>query len=238
MALMVDNSKTYLRQMDNSEVSKDLWTKLKNGQLTSYIWRKGQTQPYELKSISLIDDATIKIVAADEFHNKIMLGEFPGISVFFKFKHSEEVQYFASGQFEADSGGKYGIVKLAGPYFVSTKRSTCRYLTTDMDRISVTLAGHTFNCFDISSGGFSTEVNRESFGGLTKGSTFEQVVLKYQLKNFTIPNVQLVNLIDVIGQPERVRLAFKFEGLRPKDEDAIWVEVNKSIKKIVDLMGQ
>lgn len=237
MALMVDNSKTYLRQMDKNEVEKDLWPKLKSGQLTSSIWRKGQTQPYQLVSVAVTGEATLK-VAAEDFYNKILLSEFPGISVFMKFKATEEIQFFASGQFKADGDGKHGIVTLSAPYFVSTKRSTCRYLTTDMDRISLNLAGHTFNCFDISSGGFSTEVKREECGGLTKGSSFEQVNLKYQLKNFIIPTVQLINIIDVIGQPDRVRLAFKFEGMRPQDEDALWVEVNKSIKKIVDLMGQ
>lgn len=235
MALMVDNSKTYLRQMEESEVQKDFWSKITA--LVPYIWRKGQSRPYELKLIQYNGGTTI-VVSADDFSSKTMVADFASIPVFLKFKLNEDNQYFASGHLVTHDLGKTFEVTLQGPYFVTTKRTTCRYLTTDFDRISVKIAGHTFHCFDISSGGFSTEVKRDSYGGLTKGSVFEQVELRYSFKNFVIPTVKLVNIIDVIGRPELVRLAFKFEGLKPKDEDALWFEVNQSIKKVVDLMGQ
>lgn len=233
---MVDNSKTYLRQMEESEVQKDFWSRLTKGPLQTYVWRDGQTKPYEMKGVQLVANAAIKLTASDDFQVKTISSEFPGLRVFLKFKVSEETQYFVSGDFELS--GKDLVVHLKPPYFVTTKRSTCRYLTTEMDRIALTVAGHSFNCFDISSGGFSTEVKRDQYGGLTKGSAFEQVHLKYQLKNFTIPTVRLVNIMDVLGRPDWVRLAFKFEGMKPQDEDALWVEVNKSIKKAVDLMAQ
>lgn len=234
MSLMVDNSKTYLRQMEESEVQKEFWTRL--AKLSGYIWRQGQTRPYELKKLQQTGPEQLT-VSSDDFSNKTMQQDFIGISVFLKFKSSDEVQYFASGQLTQGDGKEF-TVQLAPPYFVTTKRATCRYLTTPTDRITLTVAGHTFASFDISSGGFSTEVRRDQYGGLSKGSAFEQVVLKYNLKNYTIPTVKLVNIIDVIGQPDKVRLAFKFEGLKPQEEDALWVEVNKSIKKLVDLMGQ
>lgn len=231
---MVDNSKTYLRQMEESEVQKEFWPRL--AKLTGFIWRQGQTRPYELKKLTQ-SGAEKLIVSSDDFSNKTMHQDFVGLSVFVKFKSTDDVQYFASGQLISGDGKDF-TVQLAPPYFVTTKRATCRYLTTPTDRISLTVAGHTFSCFDISSGGFSTEVRKDQYGGLSKGSSFEQVVLKYNLKNYTIPTVKLVNIIEVIGRPDMARLAFKFEGLKPQEEDALWVEVNKSIKKLVDLMGQ
>ena len=236
MSLMVDNSKTYLREMEASEVQKDFWPRV--GKLSAFLWRQGQTKPFDLKSVIAVRENTIKILPTDEYHQKTLIADFPGLNVFMKFKASEELQFFVSGQFALDENGKDFIIHLQAPFFVTTKRSACRYLTTKMDRISLTVAGHTFSCFDISSGGFSTEVKKDQYGGLTKGSSFEDVDLKYNFKSFKIPTVKLVNIIDVIGHPDKVRLAFKFEQMKPKEEDALWVEVNNSVKKLVDLMGQ
>ena len=236
MTLLIDNSKTYLRPMEAAEVVKEFWPRLHQGQLQASLWRKGQTLAYAMKSATHIGDETITL-EADDFITKTMRAEFLAEKIFTKFRASDDLQFFASGQLGWDEKlGKFTLV-LEMPFYTSTKRASCRYMTTSVDRISMNVAGHLFYCFDVSSGGFSTEVQRDQYGGLVKGSEFEQVVLKYNLKNFTIPLVKLVNLIDIPGRPKEVRLAFKFEDMRPNIEDAIWIEVNKSIKKMVDLKG-
>ena len=77
----------------------------------------------------------------------------------------------------------------------------------------------------------------EKYGGMEKGTVFEKAELKYNLKKFIIPKVVLVNVIENKDQPGWVRLAFKFEGLRTSEEDALWVEVNRSVKRLADLLG-
>lgn len=236
MTVMLDNSKIYLRPMEGSEVVKEFWPRLQKDQLQAFVWRKGQSVPYQMKEAKHIADETITLEAPD-FETKTMKSDFLQEVIFTKFRASDDLQYFAAGNLAWDEGLKRFTLVLKPPFFVTTKRATCRYISAPTDRISMNVAGHLFYCFDISSGGFSTEVQKDQYGGLTKGSVFEQVQLKYNLKSFVIPKVKLVNLIEMPGKGNQVRLAFKFEEVRPQMEDAIWIEVNKSIKKMVDLMG-
>ena len=99
------------------------------------------------------------------------------------------------------------------------------------------VAGHVFSCYDISSGGFSTLLKSDEAGGLEKGQVFEKAELKYNLKRFTIPKVRLMNVIPM-DKSEWTRYAFKFEGLKVVDEDALWVEVNNSVRTLAALLGQ
>ena len=71
-----------------------------------------------------------------------------------------------------------------------------------------------------------------------RSTSFEQVELKYNVKRFTIPKVTLVNIIEDKNETSgRVKLAFKFEGLKTALEDSIWVEVNKSVQRLAQLLN-
>jgi hypothetical protein len=237
MSITSDNSKTYLRQMESSELEREFWKRLKADKHEGFIWKKDQTEPYSMSAIldkSAKDSIALEI---DKTYAGIIKENYSGLTVFVKFKFSDTTQVFTSGRLSFDEANKCFKVQLISPFFITTKRSACRYTTTDVDRIKVSFAGFTFDCYDISSGGFSALVKRDSFGGLEKGQSFEKADLKYNVKRFEIPKITLVNIIENKDQPDWVRLAFKFEGLKPTVEDTIWVEVNTSVKRLADLLG-
>ena len=240
MSVLDENSKTFLRQMDIEEVGKDFWVRMKKGGVETSIWRRGQTAPYTVGVAMGPTEATsfeALVLEVDKTYLGIFQENMNGIPVFLKFKFNSELQYFTSGHIDWNSEQKKFIVRLGQPFFVTTKRSACRYVSTDVDRIRLSIAGHAFDCYDISSGGFSTLVQTAKYAGMEKGSVFEKAELKYNLKKFIIPKVRLVNIIENKEQPDWIRLAFKFEGMRTSEEDALWVEVNKSVKRLADLLG-
>ncbi len=235
-----DNSKTYLRQMDADELGKDLWPRLKKGG-ELFIWRQGQVEPYVVKAVygafekSGFRDLPIEV---DRNYRDIFKETFRQIPIFLKFKFEAELQYFTSGEIDWNEEQDKFVIKITGAFFVTTKRAACRYVVSTTDRIQVTMAGHSFSVFDISSGGFSAMVDPNKYGEMEKGTVFEQVELKYNLKKFMIPKVTLVNIIEDKNQSSsRVKLAFKFESLKTSLEDSIWVEVNKSVQRLAQLLG-
>lgn len=235
-----DNSKTYLRQMDADELSKDLWPRLKKGG-ELFIWRQGQVEPYAVKAVygafekSGFKDLPIEV---DRNYQEIFKETFRKIPIFLKFKFDAELQYFTSGEIDWSEAQSKFVINIIGAFFVTTKRAACRYVASTTDRIQVTMAGHSFSVYDISSGGFSALVDSNKYGSMEKGTVFEQVELKYNVKKFVIPKVTLVNIIDNKNENTgRVKLAFKFEGLKTSLEDSIWVEVNKSVQRLAQLLG-
>jgi hypothetical protein len=230
MSFMSDNAKTFLKQMDAQEVEQEFLPRLKKG-LESFLWRKGQDDPYPVQA-KAAGEGVVEVIV-DAGHRTIFRQSYVGQPVFLKFKVDAERQYFTSGVLKLD-GDKF-LVPLGAPFFVTTKRSTCRYLATNFDRIEMRVAGHLFQCHDISSGGFSAQVARAKLGGMEKGMLFEQGELKYALKRFTIPKLRLVALLDVPGRPDELKIAFQFEGMKTSDEDALWRAVNASIKKLADM---
>lgn len=233
MSFLSGNSKTYLKQLEPHEVEAEFWPKLPSVEET-YLWRKGQTTPYTVKPLKREGDELH--LSVDRSLEKIFKQEYPGLLVMLKFKLDDR-QYFSSGTFGWDAEAEKFVVKMTDQFFVSTKRSACRYLASEFDRIQLTVAGHAFICHDVSSGGFSTVVPRARFEGLQKGLVFEQAILKYSLTSFTIPKVKLVAIIDVPGSPDKMKVAFQFEGMKSQDEDALWVKVNASVKKLADIVG-
>lgn len=227
---MSDNAKTFLKQMDAQEVEQEFLPRLKKG-LESFLWRKGQDDPYPVQA-KAAGEGVVELVV-DAGHRNIFRQSYVGQPVFLKFKVDVERQFFTSGELQLE-GDKF-LVALGAPFFVTTKRSTCRYLATNFDRIELRVAGHLFQCHDVSSGGFSAQVSRAKLGGMEKGMVFEQAELKYSLKRFTIPRLRLVALLDVPGRPDEVKVAFQFEGMKTSDEDALWRAVNASIKKLADM---
>lgn len=237
---MNDNSKTFLRQMNDEEIPKEFWAKVQKTKPEGFLWRSGQTEPYSVSILyqpSADNNFKCVVLDVDPTYFEIFKDKFKNLSVFLKFKFSVDAQFFTSGPIEFNVGLNKFVVLLGQPFFVTTKRTTCRYSPTDIDRINVNLAGHSFDCYDISSGGFSALVKKGSVEGMQKGMSFEQVELKYNVKKFQIPKVTLVNIIENKDQPDWIRLAFKFEGLRPSEEDAIWVEVNRSVQRLAELLG-
>jgi hypothetical protein len=233
-----DNSKTYLRQMEADEPSKELWPKLKKGGEV-YVWKKGQATPYTVKiDFARFEKSNFQELPfeVDKSYLEVLKGSFHNIPLLLKIKITADNQYFSSGEVRWDEADQRFKVNLNGPFFVTTKRSSCRYVTSATDRISVTVMGHVFSAFDISSGGFSTVVSALRYASMEKGTTLEQVELKYNLKKFTIPKITLVNVIPMKGDGALIRLAFKFEGLKVPVEDSIWVEVNKSVQRLAQLM--
>lgn len=235
-----DNSKTYLRQMDADELGKDLWPRLKKGS-DLFIWRQGQVEPYAVKAVygafekSGFKDLPIEV---DRNYQEIFKENFRKIPIFLKFKFDAELQYFTSGEIDWSEAQSKFVISITGAYFVTTKRAACRYVVSTTDRIQVTMAGHSFTVYDISSGGFSAMVDANKYGSMEKGTIFEQVELKYNVKKFVIPKVVLVNVIESKNEnSERVKLAFKFDGLKTSLEDSIWVEVNKSVQRLAQLLG-
>lgn len=235
-----DNSKTFLRQMNDEDIPKEFWPKVKKSRPEGFLWRAGQTEPYSVNIVyqaSADNDFKCVVLDVDQTYVEILKENLKNIRVFLKFKFSLEVQFFTSGPIEFNSGLNKFVVLLGQPFFVTTKRTSCRYSPTETDRIKINLAGHIFDCFDISSGGFSTLIKNGSVEGLEKGMTFEHAELKYNVKKFMIPKVTLINVIQNKDQQEWVRLAFKFEGLKTSEEDAIWVEVNRSVLRLAELLS-
>jgi len=236
---MIDaNSKTYLRQMETEELARELWPKLKKGGEV-FVWKKGQATPYTVKiDFAKFEKSDHQVLAfeVDRSFLEVLKGSFHNISLLLKIKFSADTQYFSSGPVKWDEADQRFKVTLGGPFFVTTKRSSCRYVTSSTDRIAVSVMGHSFSTFDISSGGFSTVVPSSKYAAMEKGTSFEEVELKYNHKRFTIPKMTLVNVIPVTGHSDLIRLAFKFEGLKPSVEDSIWVEVNKSVQRLAQLM--
>ena len=235
-----DNSKTYLRQMDADELGKDLWPRLKKGG-ELFIWKQGQADPYNVKAVyGAFEKSGFQAlpIEVDRSYQAIFQESFKKTSIFLKFKFSADLQYFTSGVIDwSEEQGKF-VVKITGAYFVSTKRAACRYVVSTTDRIQITMAGHSLSVFDISSGGFSAMVDTKKYGTMEKGATFEQLELKYNVKKFLIPKVVLVNITEDKNESStRVKLAFKFEGLKVALEDSIWVEVNKSVQRLAQLLG-
>ncbi len=233
MALSEDNSKTYLRQMDGAELARDFWPAFGSQGLPAALWRKGQSDPWEVRLFApsaLGGPLPVEVPA--KVHG-IFSGDYVGVVVYLKITVAPDKHFFTSGTVESRDGGL--VIVLGSPVFVTTKRSACRYLPSPQERIHLALLGHNLPCFDISSGGFSTQVPRDRIGGFEKGQVYEHVELRYQGKTFAIPKVLVVNVMDVPGRPELVRYAFKFEGLKTRDEEAIWIEVNNSIKRMAHL---
>jgi hypothetical protein len=237
---MNDNSKTYLRQMDADELGKDLWPRLKKGG-ELFIWKQGQVEPYTVKPLyAAFEKSGFQAlpIEVDRSYQVIFKESFKQTPIFLKFKFGPDIQYFTSGVIDWSEEQDKFVVKITGAYFVTTKRAACRYVVSTTDRIQITMAGHSFSVFDISSGGFSTMVDTNKYGTMEKGTTFEQVELKYNVKKFVIPKVTLVNIIEDKNESSaRVKLAFKFEGLKVALEDSIWVEVNKSVQRLAQLLG-
>lgn len=204
------------------------------------MWKKDQSDPYSVSfqySASQKANFDYLYFSIDKTFAGIIKDKYLGLVIFVKLKFSEDVQLFTNGELSWDDSLHSFRLSCSGHFFITTKRSTCRYTTTDVDRIQMSFAGHVFECFDISSGGFSVLIKKGSVSGLEKGMVFEKGMLKYNLKNFEIPKITLVNVIENRDQPDWVRLAFKFDGLRPVIEDALWVEVNTSVKRLADLLG-
>ena len=63
---MNDNSKTFLRQMNDEEIPKEFWAKVQKTKPEGFLWRSGQTEPY---SVSILyrpsADNNFKCVAID-----------------------------------------------------------------------------------------------------------------------------------------------------------------------------
>ena len=235
-----DNSKTYLRQMDADELGKDLWPRLKKGG-DFFIWRQGQIEPYAVKGLySPFEKSGFQQlpIEVDRNYLEIFKQSFRQIPIFLKIKFDAELQYFTSGEIDWNEEQQRFVIQITGAFFVTTKRAACRYVASTTDRIQITMAGHAFSVYDISSGGFSVLVDANKYGSMEKGTAFEQVELKYNVKKFTIPKVVLVNVIQPKTEDSsRVKLAFKFEGLKVALEDSIWVEVNKSVQRLAQLLG-
>ncbi len=224
--------------MDAEELVKDLWPRTKKTLPEFSFWRKGsepytatilynQTETTEFKSL---------IIDVDRSYVEVFKEKFRDVTVMMKFKFSVDVQYFSSGNIDWNPSVNKFVIHLGQPFFVTTKRSSCRYVSSNADRIQLKLAGQTFTCYDISSGGFSTLIKNEEVGGIEKGQVFEKAELKYNLKRFIIPKVRLVNIIPM-DKSEWTRYAFKFEGLKVVEEDALWVEVNNSVRNLAHLVG-
>jgi hypothetical protein len=232
MSFLSDNSKTYLKQMEPREVEAEFWSKLSSVEETN-LWRKGQSDPYTVKALKR--DGERLFISVDRALEPIFKQDYQNQLVMLKFKIQDR-QYFSSGTFSWNDGAGKFVVQLGSPFFVSTKRSACRYLASDFDRIQLTVAGHAFPCHDVSSGGYSSIVLKARYEGLEKGVVFEQAQLKYSVTTFSIPRVKLLAILDVPGRPDYMKVAFQFEGMKTKDEDALWVKVNASVKKLADLL--
>ncbi len=240
MSVVSENSKTYLRELEKSELDVQFWNRLKSMPCEGSMWKKDQADPYGVEfnyELSKKSDFTHLYLGIDKVYAGIIKEKYLGLNIFVKLKFNEEHQVFTSGALSWDETHHSFRILVQGHFFITTKRSACRYTTTEVDRIQMSFAGHVFECYDISSGGFSTLLKRDAVSGLTKGMTFEKGMLKYNLKHFEIPKVTLVNIIENKDQPDWVRLAFKFEGLKTILEDALWVEVNTSVKRLADLLG-
>ncbi len=240
MSIVSDNSKTYLRELEKSELEAQFWNRLKSNPCEGSFWKKDQIDPYTAEfnyQLSQNANFTYLYLSIDKTYAGIIKDKYLGLNIYVKLKFSDEHQVFTSGELSWDDASKLFRILVNGHFFITTKRSTCRYTTTELDRIQMSFAGHVFECFDISSGGFSVLLKRDAFAGLEKGMTFEKGILKYNLKNFEIPKITLVNIIENKEQPDWLRLAFKFEGLKTILEDALWVEVNTSVKRLADLLG-
>lgn len=240
MSVVSENSKTYLRELEKSELQVQFWNRLKNSPCEGSLWKKDQANPYEVEftyGLSQKSGFTYLYLMIDKIYAGIIKEKYLGLNVFVKLKFNEEHQLFTSGTLSWDEEDNSFRIQLQGHFFITTKRSACRYTTTEVDRIQMSFAGHVFECYDISSGGFSVLLKKDSVAGLSKGMTFEKGMLKYNLKHFEIPKITLVNVIENKDQPEWVRLAFKFQGLKTIIEDSLWVEVNTSVKRLADLLG-
>ena len=240
MSVVSENSKTYLRELEKSELEAQFWNRLKSSPCEGSLWKKDQADPYGVEfnyELSQKSGFTHLYLRIDKIYAGIIKDKYLGLNVFVKLKFSEEHQLFTSGTLSWDEGNNSFRIQVQGHFFITTKRSACRYTTTDVDRIQMSFAGHVFECYDISSGGFSVLIKKVSVAGLSKGMSFEKGMLKYNLKHFEIPKIILVNVIENKDQPDWVRLAFKFEGLKTVLEDALWLEVNTSVKRLADLLG-
>lgn len=240
MSVVSENSKTYLRELEKTEIESQFWNRLKSTPCEGSLWKKDQADPYQVEfnyELSNKSGFTHLYLTIDKVYAGIIKDKYLGLVGFVKLKFSEEHQLFTSGELSFDETNQSFRLQTQGRFFITTKRSACRYTTTEVDRIHMSFAGHVFECYDISSGGFSVLLKRDSVAGLSKGMTFEKGILKYNLKHFEIPKVTLVNVIENKDQPDWVRLAFKFEGLKTVLEDALWVEVNTSVKRLADLLG-
>ena len=240
MSVVSENSKTYLRELEKSELEAQLWNRLKNTPCQGSLWKKEQADPYGVEfnyELSKKAGFAYLYLSIDKIYAGIITDSYLGLTVFVKLKFSEENQLFTSGELSWDEAKSSFRLLAQGRFFITTKRSACRYTTTEVDRIQMSFAGHVFQCYDISSGGFSVLLKKDSVTGLSKGMSFEKGMLKYNLKHFEIPKIVLVNVIENKDQPDWVRLAFKFEGLKTMIEDSLWVEVNTSVKRLADLLG-
>jgi len=240
MSVVNENSKTYLRELEKSELEAQLWNRLKNTPCQGSLWKKEQADPYGVEfnyELSKKAGFAYLYLSIDKIYAGIITDSYLGLTVFVKLKFSEENQLFTSGELSWDEAKSSFRLLAQGRFFITTKRSACRYTTTEVDRIQMSFAGHVFQCYDISSGGFSVLLKKDSVTGLSKGMSFEKGMLKYNLKHFEIPKIVLVNVIENKDQPDWVRLAFKFEGLKTMIEDSLWVEVNTSVKRLADLLG-
>ncbi len=237
---LADNSKTYLKQMSFEEIAVDFWERVKKGAPESFLWEQGQPKPFAIVLLygpSQKSEFKSAVFDIDKTYFEVLKDKWAGKQVLLKFKFSSDQQFFTSGTLEYLPTLDKLAVLLGKPFFVSTKRSSCRYSPSKFDRIAVVVGEKKFDCYDISSGGFSTLVKRADVPPeFVKGAAFDAAELAYNGRKFPIPKAVLVNLIDPKDDPAWIKLAFKFEGLKPEEEDRIWVEVNRSVQKIAELL--
>jgi hypothetical protein len=89
MGVLDENSKTFLRQMDQDEVLKEFWPDVKKGNIESFVWRKGQADPYPM-SVDYDNSEATKfsqlVIEVEKKLQALFQENFNNITVFLKFK--------------------------------------------------------------------------------------------------------------------------------------------------------
>jgi hypothetical protein len=201
--------------------------------LSLTVWEKGENEEQAELYIVLDYNPELKIFKlkpTGKLMTKITGSTKAGKIVLIKIPFDDKIHYFTGGKLKFHAEDLSYSMEIQQDIFKSQQRGNFRLNASEVIPIQFKIDDQVFPALDISTGGTSFIIDQSEIERFPKGSLFRECTLRFDRKNYYIPQAIVAIHIPMTGEDGvvngKVKIGISFKELARKTEDELYIKIS------------
>jgi hypothetical protein len=196
------------------------------------VWEKGESEDQAELFMAIeycAETKTIKMQPTGNIITKITGSSKAGKLVLIKVPIEDRIHYFTGGKFTFNAENLTYSLEIQQDIFKSQQRKNFRLNANSSIPIQFKIDEQVFDAFDISTGGTSFLVDEIDKKRFPKGKIFKDCTLRFDRKNYYIPESIIALLISMTDEDEKpngkIKVGISFNNLPRKTVEELYIKI-------------
>lgn len=215
---------------------------------TLTVWEKGENEEQAEQYVALEyfpQTKIIKMKPSGKLITKITGSQKTGKLVLIKVPIKNTIHYFTGGKLKFHPEDLTYSLEIQQATYISQQRGNFRLNASSVIPIQFKIDEQVFDALDLSIGGTSFLIEASDKERFAKGLVFRECILRFDRKNYYIPEAQIAILIPMTDQAGlgngKIKIGISFKNLPKKTEDELYIKISteargEEMKKKFDII--